>query len=99
MISNKYNFNSPSNPSNTEMTKLKELLHLIEKGDTINILAQEDLVEKLNELFRLRMIGYMDETLYLTKKGKSWNQKILKKMDGWDAPFFFISGYVIFWLK
>ncbi len=60
------------------MSSIKNFLELIEKGDTVVILSQENVVERLNELFESELIEFKEGEIFLTEKGKRFtNQDII----------------------
>lgn len=57
------------------MSSIKNLLDLIEKGDTVIILSQENVVERLNELFVSEFIKFKEGKLFLTENGKKFRKQ------------------------
>lgn len=57
------------------MSNIKKFLDLIEKGDTVIILSQENVVERLNELFESELIEFKDGNIFLTNKGKRFTPR------------------------
>lgn len=52
------------------MKETKELLKLIEDGKAIEILSEENLIEKLNKLYEQEFIDIEGSSVVLTTKGK-----------------------------
>lgn len=52
------------------MNHVKDFLELIKEGNAIIILSQENVVEKLNELFKYELIIFKDGEIFLSEKGK-----------------------------
>lgn len=52
------------------MKSIEKIIELIDKGDPVPILAEDSLVEKLNELLRHDLIDIVNDKIILTPKGQ-----------------------------
>lgn len=57
------------------MNYVKKFLELIEEGDAVTILSQENVVERLNELLKNELIIFKDGEIFLSEKGKEFKRK------------------------
>lgn len=53
------------------MTKIDNLLHVIEEGDAVTILSEEELIKGINFLFQYELITVTEDKLLLTERGKA----------------------------
>lgn len=57
------------------MNHIKNFLGLIEEGNHVTILSQENVVERLNELFKYELIVFKDGEIFLSEKGKEYRRE------------------------
>lgn len=58
-----------------KMNHIKNFLGLIEEGNAVTILSQENVVERLNELFKYDLIVFKDGEIFLSEKGKEFRRE------------------------
>ncbi|UJH92454.1 hypothetical protein LZ575_08130 [Antarcticibacterium sp. 1MA-6-2] len=52
------------------MTSIEKIIKRIEKGDAVSILAEDSLVQILNELLKYEFIDLVGDKLVVTHKGR-----------------------------
>lgn len=58
------------------MSDIKDLLKLIEKNDPVKILSLDNIVERLNILFKYELILFTEGQISLSAKGREFRENI-----------------------